>query len=160
MTVTRNARILGNKLGFSIGGKDYWSDISSYELAPETSDKDVVTFADALSGASSAWKLKGKAIVSFDAGSFWDMLWSQAGRTVDVIVAPFGNKVATAKQPHFKIKAKIGVKPSISSEAGDEKGMRRSTSSGSVRANPRSSPPRRRSARATWKTTNLHDRHP
>lgn len=122
MTVTRNARILGNKLGFSIGGKDYWSDISSYELAPETSDKDVVTFADALSGASSAWKLKGKAIVSFDAGSFWDMLWQQAGRTVEVLVAPFGNKTATAKQPHFKIKAKIGVKPSISSEAGDEKG--------------------------------------
>ena len=103
MTVTRNTRILGNKLGFSIAGKDYWSDISSYELSPETSDKDVVTFADALSGASSAWKLKGKAIVSFDAGSFWDMLWQQAGRTVDVLVAPFGNKVATAKQPHFKI---------------------------------------------------------
>lgn len=122
MNITRNTRILGNKLGFSIAGKDYWSDISSYELAPETSDKDVVTFADALSGASSAWKLKGKAIVSFDAGSFWDMLWTQAGKTIDVLVAPFGNKTATAKQPHFKIKAKIGVKPSISSEAGDEKG--------------------------------------
>ena len=30
MTVTRNARILGNRLGFSIAGKDYWSDLSSY----------------------------------------------------------------------------------------------------------------------------------
>lgn len=122
MTITRNTRILGNRLGFSINGKDYWSDISSYDLSPETSDKDVVTFADAQSGSTASWKLKGKAIVSFDTGSFWDMVWQQAGKSLDVLVAPFGNKTATVKQPHFKVRAKIGVKPSISSEAGDEKG--------------------------------------
>lgn len=122
MTVTRNTRILGNRLGFSIAGKDFWSDLSSYDLSPETSDKDVVTFADALGGSSASWKLKGKAITSFDPGSFWEMVWNQAGRTVDVLVAPFGNKTATAKQPHFKVRAKIGTKPSIGSEAGDEKG--------------------------------------
>ena len=168
MTVTRNARILGNKLGFSIAGKDYWSDISSYELAPETSDKDVVTFADALSGASSAWKLKGKAIVSFDAGSFWDMLWQQAGRTVEVLVAPFGNKVATAKQPHFKIKAKIGVKPSISSEAGDEKGS--TGSSPLTRGKPRAEvrldglngliPTHAGKTRMIFRASALHTAHP
>ena len=122
MTVTRNTRILGNRLGFSIAGKDYWSDLSSYDLSPETSDKDVVTFADALGGSSASWKLKGKAIVSFDPGSFWEMLWQQAGKNVDVLVAPFGNKTATATKPHFKVRAKIGTKPSTSSEAGDEKG--------------------------------------
>ena len=50
------------------------------------------------------------------------MLWQQAGKTLDVLVAPFGNKTATPKQPHFKVRAKVGVKPSLSSEAGDEKG--------------------------------------
>lgn len=122
MAVTRNTRILGQRLGLTFGGKDYWSDMSKYDLSAENSDKDVVTFADAQSGSSSAWKLKGTAIQSLDAGSFWDFVWTNAGKTVDAILAPHGNKIATAAQPHFKFRVKIGSKPPVSGEAGEEKG--------------------------------------
>ena len=122
MAVTRNTRIKGQRLGLSFAGKDYWSDMSKYELAAENSDKDVVTFADAQDGSASAWKLKGTAIQSLDAGSFWDYVWTNSGKTVDAILAPHGNKVATAAQPHFKFRVKIGAKPPLSGEAGDEKG--------------------------------------
>ena len=122
MAVTRNTRIKGQRLGLSFAGKDYWSDMSKYELAAENSDKDVVTFADAQDGSASAWKLKGTAIQSLDAGSFWDYVWTPSGKTVDAILAPHGNNVATAAQPHFKFRVKIGAKPPISGEAGDEKG--------------------------------------
>nr|DAJ53193.1 MAG TPA: hypothetical protein [Caudoviricetes sp.] len=33
MAVTRNTRIMGQRLGLSFAGKDYWSDMSKYELA-------------------------------------------------------------------------------------------------------------------------------
>lgn len=122
MAVTRNTRILGQRLGLTFAGKDFWSDMSKYELSPETSDKDVVTFADAISGSSSAWKLKGTAIQSLDTGSFWEYVWTNSGKVIDAILAPHGNKVASVSQPHFKFKVKIGAKPPISSEAGDEKG--------------------------------------
>ncbi len=122
MAVTKNTRVLGNRLGLTIAGTDYWSDLASYELAPSDSDSDVLTFADAASGSSSAWTLKGKAIVSFDNGSFWDYVWANAGKTVGFVLAPLGNKTATAKAPHFKGNVKIGTKPSVSSEAGDSKG--------------------------------------
>ena len=78
MAVTRNTRIKGQRLGLSFAGKDYWSDMSKYELAAENSDKDVVTFADAQDGSASAWKLKGTAIQSLDAGSFWDYVWTNS----------------------------------------------------------------------------------
>lgn len=122
MTVTKNPRIYGNRLGLTINGKDYWSDIGKYELAEKEADKDVVTFADAASGASAGWILKGSAIISFKAGSFWDMVWQNKGKTLPFILAPHGNKTATADQPHFTGKIKITSRPSINSEAGDEKG--------------------------------------
>ncbi len=122
MGATKNARIFGNRLGLTIAGQDYWSDLAKYELAPSSSDKDVVTFADAASGSTAAWKLKGTAIQSFAPGSFWDKVWTAAGTTIGFILAPHGNKQASATQPHFTGQVKIGVKPSVSSEAGDTKG--------------------------------------
>lgn len=122
MAVTMNRRVLGNALGFDIDGKDYWSDMGSFELAPSDDDKDILTFADAAGGATSGWTLKGKAIVSFDTASFWDKLWTVSGKEVPFIIAPMGNKTASVGKPHFKGRVKIGSKPSISSEAGEEKG--------------------------------------
>lgn len=122
MAITKNPRILGSKLALVIDSVDFWADVASFELAPESKDSDVVTFADAASGSSQKWKLKIKAIISTESGSFWSKVWDSAGRTVDFIVAPHANKTAAAGKPHFKGKVKIGGKPPISSEAGDEKG--------------------------------------
>lgn len=122
MTITRNPRIYGNRLGLTLDGRDYWADVSKYECAPDQADADALTFADAASGNTSVWKLKGSAIQSTAAGSFWDMVWKNAGTTVPFILAPHGNLTASSAQPHFTGTVKIGAKPPISSEAGDAKG--------------------------------------
>ncbi|MCI6557116.1 hypothetical protein [Schaalia hyovaginalis] len=122
MGVTKNPRLYGNRLGLTIEGKDYWSDLGKYELAEKESDKDVLTFADAAAGGASSWTLKGSAIISFAAGSFWDLVWKSKGKTLGFILAPHGNKTATEDKPHFTGKVKITSRPPISSEAGDEKG--------------------------------------
>lgn len=122
MAITKNTRVLGSALGLDIGGKDYWADVASVELAPSDNDKDILTFADAAGGSSSSWTLKIKAAISFDQGAFWDYVWANAGKTVPFVIAPMGNKTASATKPHFKGKVKIGSKPPISSEAGETKG--------------------------------------
>lgn len=122
MTVTKNTRVLGNKLGLDINGKDFWADIGKFELAPSDSDKDTLTFGDAASGAAATWTLKITAVVSFDTQAFWQMCWANAGKTVPFILAPHGNKTPTTTKPHFTGTVKIGTKPPISSEAGDTKG--------------------------------------
>ena len=124
MTVTRNDRIYGNRLGLTVEGVDYWADIASYELAPSDKDAKNVTFADAYSGATSQWTLKIEAIVSTVTGSFWSKVWAKAGSTVPFILAPHGNLTATPGKPHFTGKVKIKAKPGISSEAGDEDGAK------------------------------------
>lgn len=120
MAITRNKRIFGKTLGLTINGVDYWADMAQYELTPDGKG-DPVTFGDARSGAT-PWKLKGKAIQSTDAESFWSMVWQNAGKEVAFILAPHGNKAASATQPHFKGFIRIGSKPPVSSEAGDDKG--------------------------------------
>lgn len=108
MAIARNNRIYGKKLGLTINGKDYWADMASYELAPDKGDP--VTFGDAASGAT-PWKLKLKAIQSTDATSFWSEVWDNSGKTVAFILAPHGNKTASAAQPHFTGRVTIGAKP-------------------------------------------------
>lgn len=120
MTVARNERIYGKKLGLTVGGVDYWSDVSKYELTPDEKT-DAVTFGDAASGVT-PWKLKGSAIQSTAADSFWKKVWDNAGKTLQFALAPHGNKIATVEHPHFTGTVTIGTKPPISSEAGDDKG--------------------------------------
>lgn len=122
MAVPVRKRILGKKLGLVIDGKDYWADIAKWELKASSSDKDIVTFADAQGGNTSKWSLSGEAIQSLDADSFWSKVWGSVGKTVDYVLAPYGNKTASAEAPHFTGKVTIGSAPSISGEAGDEKG--------------------------------------
>ena len=123
MAIAKRARVLGNALGLTINGQDYWADVAKYELVPSDSDKETLTFADAAAGGGAGkWTMKVTAIISFETGSFWDMVWANTGKEVPFILAPMGNKTATSAKPHFKGKVKIGVKPALSSEAGDEKG--------------------------------------
>lgn len=120
--VVKNKRILGNALTLKLATTDYWSDFAEYSLEPTNSDKDTLTFADAASGATSQWKLKGKAIQSTDPASLWSKVWDAAGQTVEFILAPHGNPTPSANQPHFVGKVKIGSKPPIGTSAGEEKG--------------------------------------
>lgn len=120
MPIAKNARITGKTLGLTIAGVDYWADFSKYELTPD-SKGDALTFADAAAGFT-PWKLKGSAIQSLSQGSFWQKVWAASGSTVEFILAPHGNKEATADKPHFKGRVTIGSKPPVSSEAGSDTG--------------------------------------
>lgn len=115
-----STRIKGTKLALTLGtpGVDYWADITSYELSNDEADSDVVTFADAGEGGARQYKLTGSAIQSTAAASFWRYAWENTGDEVPFTLAPHGEAIASAAQPHFIGTVKIGPKPTIGGEAG------------------------------------------
>lgn len=123
MALTRNPRLYGTRLGFTFNGKDYWADITKYDLSAANGDK-VVDFGDAASGSVGEWTLKGEGVISFAAGSFWQFIWENAGKTVPFILAPHGNKTAAPGKPHFKCNVTIPIKPGQSLDAGDKEGAK------------------------------------
>lgn len=118
-----STRIKGNKLmlklGTGVGAKDYWADVTAYELYNDEADADVTTFADASEGGARQHKLKISAIQSLEAASFWRMVWDGSGTDVPFTLAPFGNAAASVTQPHFTGTVTIGPKPSLGGEAGN-----------------------------------------
>lgn len=112
-----STRIRGKKLSLTLGspGVPVWQDVKSWTLAAE--DLDGPTFGEIANGGA-AWKLSGTGIQSNDTGSFWEYVWANAGKDVAFTVAPHGNEVATATQPHYAGTLNIGKKPSIGGDAG------------------------------------------
>ena len=115
-----STRIKGTKLAFKLGtpAKDHWADITNYELFNDEAESDVTTFADAAQGGARQHKLKGTAIQSTETASFWRYVWENSGVDVPFTLAPHGNDVPTASQPHFIGTVTIGSKPSIGGDAG------------------------------------------
>lgn len=118
-----STRIKGNKLMLKLGSgadeKDYWADLTAYELYNEEADADVTTFADASEGGARQHKLKITSIQSLDVASFWRMVWENTGQDVPFTLAPFGNVVPSDTQPHFAGTVTIGPKPTLGGEAGN-----------------------------------------
>jgi hypothetical protein len=115
-----STRIKGTKLALTLGspGTDYWADISSYVLTNEEAESDVTTFADAAEGGARQFKLNGSAIQSTATASFWRYVYENTGEEVAFTLAPHGNAVPSAAEPHFVGTVKIGPKPDIGGEAG------------------------------------------
>ena len=117
-----STRIKGTKLMFKLGTTtpvDYWADISSYSLTSDEAEADITTFADASEGGARQYKLTGSAIQSTDTASFWRMVWEKSGTIIPFTLAPHGNAVATAAQPHFTGSVKVGPRPPIGGDAGN-----------------------------------------
>lgn len=113
-------RIYGNKLSFIIDGKEYNTDLTSYLLEPGEADSKKRTFAEVAKGAGVKWTMKLSALQSTTTASLWRAIWDKSGKEVDYVIAPFGNDTPTEAQPHFKGKVKIGRKPSLGGDAGEE----------------------------------------
>lgn len=115
-----STRIKGTKLKLEIGtpAVDYWADLSNYKLFNDEAEADVTTFADAAAGGGRQHKLSGTAVQSTDTASFWRMVWEHSGDEVPFTIAPHGNAVATATQPHFVGTVTIGAKPDLGGDAG------------------------------------------
>lgn len=116
-----STRIKGNKKPFlEIGapGAEYATDLISYSFENEEADADTVTFEDAENGGGRTHYLRGSAIQSTDAESFWRYVWANSGASeIPFTVAPHGNEVATADQPHLIGTLNIGPKPTLGAEA-------------------------------------------
>lgn len=114
-------RIKGNKLPvLTLGspGATFAADVISYSIENEEADSDVITFEDAASGGSRQYFLRGSAIQSTESASFWRYVWENSGQSdVAYTIAPHGNAVASADQPHFVGTLSIGAKPAIGGEA-------------------------------------------
>lgn len=115
-----STRIKGTALALQLGtpAVDYWADATSVVLDNEEADQDTVTFEDAAAGGGRQYFLQITALQSTATGSFWRMVWDQAGEEVPFTYAPHGNETATAAQPHFLGTCKIAAKPRIGGDAG------------------------------------------
>ena len=118
--MTGSTRIKGTKLGLKIGtpGVDYWADVTSWKISNDDADKDVTTFEDAAAGGAKQFKLTGSAIQSTATASLWSYIWGNTGATAAFTVAPHGNAISTAEQPHVIGTLTIGAKPELGGDAG------------------------------------------
>lgn len=107
-----STRIRGKKLALTLGspGIEVWQDVQTYTLVSE--ELDGPTYGDIASGAAQ-YRLTGTAIQSFDATSFWDYVWENAGSDVAFTLAPHGNEIPTSIQPHFAGTLNLGRSPQI-----------------------------------------------
>lgn len=122
-TIKTHTRILGKALGLTIGGVDYWADTAGWELSAQKNDSDALTFADHAAGGKTFKRmLKVKAIQSTDPTSLHQQIEANLGKPLTVILAPHGNKTASTNQPHYTGTITPDIPPTLSSEAGDEKG--------------------------------------
>lgn len=116
-----STRIKGNKkpvLTLGTPGTDRAADLISYRIENEAADQSTVTFEDAENGGGRQHFLRGSAIQSTATASFWRYVWENSGATgIPYTVAPHGNAVASANEPHFVGMLSIGAKPSLGGEA-------------------------------------------
>lgn len=94
---------LGTRLlTLTIGGQDYTAQVSNCRITSGEADTDFVSFADAAAGGGREYKLAFTAVQDPEAGTIWDLVWTQAGSTVAAVIKPNGTgATATAAQPHF-----------------------------------------------------------
>jgi hypothetical protein len=92
-------------------------DVRSFELSYKDKDDSDLTFTEAATGLGQFAELKLTALVSLDTASLWQFSFSNPGAEVSVVLAPFGNAVATTTQPHIAFDATMPGKPGISNEA-------------------------------------------
>lgn len=93
---------LGTKtMKLKVGTTEYTAQVSRCEVTSAAADSDFVSFADAAAGGAREYGLEFTAVQDMDVTSLWDYLWSKAGTTVAVKVAPYGNATASTTQPWY-----------------------------------------------------------
>lgn len=113
----KSTTLQGNKLTLTIGGVDYYADLTTAQIENEDADTDVVTFADAATGGGRQYFFTISAIQSLDPQSFWRMVWNNTGNTVAYRYAPFQNATPSDSQPHFTGQLILGDPGTIGGDA-------------------------------------------
>lgn len=108
----------GENLQIEIDEVEYNSHLHAVRAEPDDGeDGDFITFANAATGDTSQWFLRGTLYDDHQADSLWTMAWLNSGSTVPFLIRPHGNASPSASQPHFGGNVKITRKPGIGGEA-------------------------------------------
>lgn len=110
----------GKNLSLTVDGTEFNADGTEVVLDNEDAEDDAITFADLDSGDAVDWFFQITAVSDYGAGSFWDLLWENAGAAaVPFVFKPYGNAVPSASQPHFTGNVTIPRKPPVGGAAGE-----------------------------------------
>lgn len=110
------AKYKGKDLSLTIDGNEVNLEGTSVLLENEDADTDAITFAELASGTPKQWFFTISAIADYEAGSFWSLLWDNAGTDVPFVFRPLGT--ATGK-PEFGGTATIIAKPPVGGSANE-----------------------------------------
>lgn len=94
-----STRIKAQNIIFKIGTTEYSCDANLVELTLDDAPGDVQTFCEVRVGGQ--WSLQLDGITSGDDTSLYRVLWANFGTKVAFTIAPNGNAVAAADQPHY-----------------------------------------------------------
>jgi hypothetical protein len=117
MATVASKRIAGHTLSFLVGTTEYMADATNVTLTWDDAESGTVSFLDALNGGAFQATIKGTAIQSTTATSFWRYGWANVGTIVPFKFAPNGNTTASADQPIFTGNVKIGKRPDLGGDA-------------------------------------------
>lgn len=110
----------GKNLSLTVDGTEFNADGTEVVLDNEEADDDAITFEDLDSGDAVDWFFAITAVSDYGAGSFWDLLWENAGAdSVAYVFKPYGNTTPSASQPHFTGNVTIPRKPPVGGTAGE-----------------------------------------
>lgn len=110
----------GENLQIEFEEVEYNSYLHEVRAEPDDGeDGDFITFANAASGDTNQWFLRGTMYDDYAADSLWTLAWENSGQVVPFLIKPYGNAVPTADQPHFGGNVKISRKPGIGGEAAE-----------------------------------------
>lgn len=88
-------------LTLEVDGDSKTGEVSNIRFTSGEADADFVTFADAAAGGAKEYRLQGTAVQDMVADTLWDLMFTTPGTEVDVVIAPYGNAVASPTQPHL-----------------------------------------------------------
>lgn len=112
-----STRIKATNILFKIGTTEYSCDANMVELTLNDAPGDVQTFCEVRVGGE--WKLQLDGVTSGDATSLYRVLWANFGTEVAFVIAPNGNAVASASQPHYTGTVVFDQLPPLSLNSGD-----------------------------------------
>lgn len=112
-----STRIKAHNIVFDIAGTDYACDATMVDLQLQDAPGDVQTFCEQRVGGE--WQLTLEGVTSGDAASLYRILWANFGTTAAFKIAPNGNAIATASEPHYTGTVKFDQLPPMSLSSND-----------------------------------------
>jgi len=106
-----NTRIVAENIKFLIADVEYACAATMVELTLGDAPGDVQTFCEQRVGGE--WALGLEGVTSGDADSLYRVLWANFGTTATFVIAPNGNAVASASEPHYSGVVKFNELPPL-----------------------------------------------